>query len=112
MILLANINRFMLAVKALAPHRARDEWFAFIPPGGSATSPRWDTVRVLFSLIPYIHLTLVPVPFPLRELALPWHGKIPGQPAAARPFVRHRPCYAPVHRQPYSVRLAFFLGQG
>jgi hypothetical protein len=50
MILLANINRFVLAVKALIPHRARDEWFAFVPPGGSATSSRWDTVRV-FTLL-------------------------------------------------------------
>ncbi|KAJ7901198.1 hypothetical protein B0H14DRAFT_2555973 [Mycena olivaceomarginata] len=49
MILLANINRFVLAVKALVPHRARDEWFAFIPAGGSATSPRWDTYPSLYS---------------------------------------------------------------
>ncbi|KAJ7895590.1 hypothetical protein B0H14DRAFT_3426202 [Mycena olivaceomarginata] len=49
MILLANINRFVLAVKALIPHRARDEWFAFIPPRGSATSPRWDTYPSLYS---------------------------------------------------------------
>ncbi|KAJ7301340.1 hypothetical protein DFH08DRAFT_993807 [Mycena albidolilacea] len=49
MILLANINRFVLAVKALVPHRARDEWFAFVPPGGSATSSRWDTYPPLFA---------------------------------------------------------------
>jgi hypothetical protein len=51
MILLANINRFVLAVKALVPNRARDDWFAFVPPGGSATSPRWDTVRVFHLLL-------------------------------------------------------------
>jgi hypothetical protein len=51
MILLDNINRFVIAVKALVPHRARNEWFAFIPPRGSATSPRWDTVRALFPFI-------------------------------------------------------------
>ncbi|KAJ7896424.1 hypothetical protein B0H14DRAFT_3425793 [Mycena olivaceomarginata] len=49
MILLANINRFVLAVKALVPHRAHDEWFAFVPPGGSATSPRWDTYPSLYA---------------------------------------------------------------
>ncbi|KAJ7694938.1 hypothetical protein B0H14DRAFT_3530447 [Mycena olivaceomarginata] len=49
MILLVNLNRFVLAVKALIPHRARDEWFAFVPPGGSATSPRWDTYPSLYS---------------------------------------------------------------
>ncbi|KAJ7792113.1 hypothetical protein B0H14DRAFT_2624321 [Mycena olivaceomarginata] len=49
MILLANINRLALAVKALIPHRAHDEWFAFIPEWGSATSPCWDMYPSLYS---------------------------------------------------------------
>jgi hypothetical protein len=60
MILLANINRLVLAVKALIPQRACDEWFTFIPEGGSATSPRWDTVRVLFFPIQYFDLAPLP----------------------------------------------------
>jgi hypothetical protein len=112
MILLANINCFMLAVKALVPHCAHDGWFAFIPPGGSVASPRWDTVRVLFSFILYTRLTSTLVPFPLLKLALPWYGRIPGRPAAAQPVVRHRPCYPSAPCQPHPARLTLFLGQG
>ncbi|KAJ7665493.1 hypothetical protein B0H14DRAFT_3539617 [Mycena olivaceomarginata] len=52
MILLANINRFVLA-------------------GFRDHSPRWDTYP----------------PAPLRKLALPWYGRVPGRPAAARRLV-------------------------
>ncbi|KAJ7310000.1 hypothetical protein DFH08DRAFT_974596 [Mycena albidolilacea] len=67
MILLANINRFVLAVKALVPHRARDEWFAFVPSGGSPTSPCWDTYPVLYSNWLFPGMEEFPDDQPLRD---------------------------------------------
>jgi hypothetical protein len=44
MILLAALVRLVLAVRALIPTRARDDWLAFLPEGDSAHPSHWDTV--------------------------------------------------------------------
>jgi hypothetical protein len=44
MMLLAALVRLVLAVRALVPNRARDDWLAFLPEGESAHSEIWDMV--------------------------------------------------------------------